>query len=219
MNERVNFKVNEKMEILMEDGIYKSNIQDITDEYIAISIPVKDGSYLPLRKGEVIEGIYYEGKAVYKFFAPVLGRQIDRIMMITLKKPEKFTKIQRRNFVRVYFLSNISFALIGNKNGMIDINEDEIEFLSGYSLDLSAGGMRLSTAKELYLGDIIIMNISVKEQKLSLKGKVVRIERDENNKGIYGICFIDIDNKTVDKIMKILFQIMREQRKLGIEGD
>lgn len=218
MNERVNFKVNEKMEILMEDGIYKSNIQDITDEYIAISIPVKDGSYLPLRKGEIIEGIYYEGKAVYKFFTPVLGRKIDRIMMITLKKPEKFIKIQRRNFVRVYFLSNISFAVIGNKNGMIDMN-DEVTFHSGYSLDLSAGGIRLSTARDLYLGDIIMMNISVKDENLRLKGKVVRVEKDENNKGIYGICFLDIDNKTVDKIMKILFQIMREQRKLGIEGD
>lgn len=219
MNERVNFKVNEKMEILMEDGIYKTNIQDITDEYIAISVPVKDGSYLPLRKGEIVEVIYYEGKSVYKFFTSVLGRKIDRIMMITLKKPEKFIKIQRRNFVRVYFLSNISFAIIGNKNGMIDINDGEVIFHSGYSLDLSAGGIRLSTAKNLYLGDIIIMNISVKEENLRLKGKVVRVEKDENNKGIYGICFLDIDNKTVDKIMRILFQIMREQRKLGIEGD
>ncbi|KGK86116.1 flagellar brake domain-containing protein [Clostridium sp. HMP27] len=219
MSERINFKVNEKIEILMEDGIYKSNIQDLTDEYIAISVPVKSGSYLPLRKGEIIEGIYYQDKSVYKFFTPVLGRKIDRIMMITLKKPEKFTKIQRRNFVRVYFLSNILFAVIGNKNGLLDINGDEITFDSGYALDLSAGGIRLSATRDLYLGDIIMMNIPVKEENLSLKGKVVRVEKDENNKGIYGICFIDIDNKTVDKIMRILFQIMREQRKLGIEGD
>lgn len=218
MSEKINFKINEKMEILMEDGIYKSNIQDITEEYIAISVPVKDGSYLPLKKYETIEGIYYEGKAVYKFFTPVLGRKIDRIVMITLKKPEKFIKIQRRNFVRVYFLNNISFAVIGNKNGMIDINDDEITFYSGYSLDLSASGIRLSTTKELYLGDIIEMHISIKDETLNLKGKVVRIEKDEN-KGIYGICFLDIDNKTVDKIMRILFQIMREQRKLGVEGD
>ena len=219
MSEKVIFKINEKLEILMEDGIYKSNIQDITDEYIAISIPVKDGSYLPLRSGEMVEGIYYQGKSVYKFFTPVLGRKIDRIMMVILKKPEKFIKIQRRNYVRVYFLSNISFTVIGNKDKMIDIDTDKITFYSGYSLDLSAGGMRLSTAKDLFLGDRIRMNISVKEENLNLKGKVVRIEKDENNKSIYGICFLDIDNKTVDKIMRILFQIMREQRKNGIEGD
>lgn len=219
MSERINFKVNDKIEILMEDGIYKSNIQDITDEYMAISIPVKGGSYLPLKKGEIIEGIHYENKAVYKFFTSVIGRKIDRIMMIILKKPEKFIKIQRRNYVRVYYLSNISFAVIGNKNGIIDMCNDEVVFNSGYSLDLSAGGIRLSTTKELSLGDIIMMNISIKEETLELKGKVVRIEKDENNKSIYGIAFLDMNNKTVDKIMKMLFEIMREQRKLGIEGD
>lgn len=219
MSERINFKVNDKIEILMEDGIYKSNIQDITDEYMAISIPVKGGSYLPLKKGEIIEGIHYENKAVYKFFTSVIGRKIDRIMMIILKKPEKFVKIQRRNYVRVYHLSNISFAILGNKNRMININEDEIEFYTGYSLDLSAGGIRLSTEKELSLGDIIMMNIAIKDETLNLKGKVVRIEKDENNKGMYGISFLDMNNKTEDKIMRILFEIMREQRKLGIEGD
>lgn len=219
MSEKVIFNINEKIEILMEDGIYKSNIQDITDEYIAISIPVKEGSYLPLRSGETVEGVYYQDKSVYKFFTPVLGRKIDRIMMIILKRPEKFIKIQRRNYVRVYFLSNISFTVIGNKDKMIDIDNDESIVYSGYSLDLSAGGIRLSTAKDLFLGDKIRMNISVKEETLNLKGKVVRIEKDENNKSIYGVCFLDIDDKTVDKIMRILFQIMREQRKNRIEGD
>ena len=45
------FNVNGRIEILMDDGIYKSNIQDIDKDYIAISIPVKDGEYLPLRRG------------------------------------------------------------------------------------------------------------------------------------------------------------------------
>lgn len=219
MSEKVEFKINSKIEILMEDGTYKSDIQDITDEYIAISIPVNDGSYLPLRRGETIEGIYYENKSVYKFFTFVIGRKIDRIMLIILKKPEKFIKVQRRNYVRVCFLTDIAFTIIGNKNVKVDVNNDEIKFYSGYLLDLSAGGIRLRTEKDLYLHDMIMVNISIKEEVLSLKGKVVRIEKDENNKNIYGICFLEIDNKTIDKIMRILFQIMREQRKLGIEGD
>jgi len=93
-------KINTKDIHLVISGETKN--RDITDEYMAISIPVKGGSYLPLKKGEIIEGIHYENKAVYKFFTSVIGRKIDRIMMIILKKPEKFVKIQRRNYVRVY---------------------------------------------------------------------------------------------------------------------
>ena len=54
MSDNVEFLVNQRIEIEMEDGIYKSNIQDITDEYIGISIPVNEGKYVPLRKDEKV---------------------------------------------------------------------------------------------------------------------------------------------------------------------
>ncbi|WP_322379427.1 flagellar brake domain-containing protein, partial [Clostridium perfringens] len=38
--------------------MYKSTIQDITDNEVLITIPVTDGVYLTLKDGDVIEQIY-----------------------------------------------------------------------------------------------------------------------------------------------------------------
>ena len=45
------FKINNKVEIIDEEGeVYSSDVQDINEDSVAISIPIKDSAYLPLRK-------------------------------------------------------------------------------------------------------------------------------------------------------------------------
>lgn len=212
MAENIKFLVNHKVEILMEDGIYISNIQDIEDEYAGISIPVKDGSYLPLKKGEKVEGIYYSGKGLYKFNTVVVGRKIDRIMMILLAHPNRFMKIQRRNYVRVPMVTNIYCAILDKTQTLDNITNNQLEFFDAFSLDVSAGGMKLSTDKSIDKGNTIMITLPIKNEVINVKGKIIRVERIQN-RNVCGVCFMDIDNKTVDKIMKLLFQIMREQRK------
>lgn len=212
MAENIKFLVNHKVEILMEDGIYISNIQDIEDEYAGISIPVKDGSYLPLKKGEKVEGIYYFGNGLYKFNTVVVGRKIDRIMMILLAHPNRFMKIQRRNYVRVPMVTNIYCAILDKTQTLDNITNNQLEFFDAFSLDVSAGGMKLSTDKSIDKGNTIMITLPIKNEVINVKGKIIRVERIQN-RNICGVCFMDIDNKTVDKIMKLLFQIMREQRK------
>ncbi|GAA0724093.1 flagellar brake domain-containing protein [Clostridium malenominatum] len=204
MTNNIKFTVNGKIEILMEDGIYKSNIQDIYDDHIGISIPVKEGMYLPLKKGEKVEGIFYSYKGTFKFHTVVVGRKIDRIMMILIATPKNFIKIQRRNYVRVLTVSKAICSVI-------DSSEDA-QFFEGFTLDVSAGGMKLSTTKELYSGDIIAISLTLKDEELHLKGKIIRVEK-EDKRNICGVAFIDVDNRTSEKIVRLLFQIMREQRK------
>ncbi|WP_315114382.1 PilZ domain-containing protein [uncultured Clostridium sp.] len=209
MTDNIKFSVNSKIEILMDDGIYKSDIQDISDSYAGISIPVREGVYLPLKKGELINGVYYTHKGVYKFTTVVTGRKIDRIMMVLIDHPKKFVKIQRRNFVRVSIVSKACCSVI-------DTGRD-VEFFDGYTLDVSAGGMKLSTYKELYVGNILAVSLLLKDEEIHVKGKVIRVEK-ENKKNICGVSFIDVDDKTVEKIIRVLFQIMREHRKNGPGG-
>lgn len=210
MPNSIRFTVNSKIEILMEDGIYKSNIQDVYDDHIGISIPVREGIYLPLKKGEKVEGIFYSYKGTFKFHTIVVGRKIDRIMMILLAKPKSFIKIQRRNYVRVSTVSKVICSII-------DSSEDA-QFFEGFTLDISAGGMKLSTSKELNIGDTIAISVTLKNEELHLKGKIIRVEK-EDKRNICGVAFIDMDNKTTEKIVRLLFQIMREQRKNGPKED
>ncbi len=224
MSEKVEFLINGKIEIQMADGDYKSNIQDITDEYVGISIPVSNGKYLPLGRKEKITGVYYYDKEIYGFQTDVLGRKVDKILIIMIRKPDVFTKIQRRNFVRVPFMMNVYCAQIPMEKSIENINNNQIEFFDAYSLDISGGGIRLAVNKELgekvHYGDILMLTIPLQTENLTIKAKVVRIEKDRKNpKIIYGTNFIELDKYARETIIRLVFHIMRDQMKNGVKGE
>lgn len=224
MSDNVEFLVNQRIEIEMEDGIYKSNIQDVTDEYIGISIPVNEGKYVPLRKGDKVICLYYYNKDIYRFETVVSGRKIDKLLIIMLKKPEKVVMYQRRNFARVPLMVNIYCGILENSKKIESIGNNQIEFFDAYSLDISGGGLRLAIdrkfEKRLNLGIMLMMTIPLSDENLTIKGKIVRVENDRKNpKIICGVSFIDLDRLTRESIIRLVFKTMREQMKKGAKGE
>ncbi|MDW8799645.1 flagellar brake domain-containing protein [Clostridium sp. A1-XYC3] len=224
MDVKIQFLVNNKIEIDYNDEAYKSNIQDVTDEYIAISIPVHDGKYLPLAKGEKVTVLYYYGKDIYKFNTVVIGRKIDRILLIMLKKPDTVTIIQRRNFARVPFMLNVYCALIRTEKSINTISDNQIDFFDAYTLDISGGGLRIVVDRKLehkiQKGNILMLTIPIDNENLTLEAKIIRVENDRKNpKIICGLTFLDLDRKTRETIVKLVFEIMRKQMRKGAKGD
>lgn len=224
MSDNVEFLVNQRIEIEMEDGIYKSNIQDVTDEYIGISIPVNDGKYVPLRKDEKVICHYYYNKDIYRFETVVSGRKIDKLLIIMLKKPEKVVMYQRRNFARVPLMVNIYCGILEDSKKIENIGDNQIEFFDAYSLDISGGGLRLAIdrkfEKRLNLGIMLMMTIPLSDENLTIKGKIVRVENDRKNpKIICGVSFVDLDRLTRESIIRLVFKTMREQMKKGAKGE
>ena len=50
--------------------------------------------------------------------------------------------------------------------------------------------------------------------KLRIKGKIVRVYMTENKDYICGVKFIDLEEKIREKIIRLVFTIMRKQREL-----
>ncbi|MBV7272202.1 PilZ domain-containing protein [Clostridiaceae bacterium UIB06] len=224
MKNKVEFLINQKIEIEMEDGVYKSNIQDITDEYIGISIPVNNGKYVPLRKGERVTGIYYINKDIYKFETVVIGRKVDKLLIIMLGRPDKVVMYQRRNFVRVQVMINVYCVLLEVSRKIENIMNNQVECFDAYTLDISGGGMRIALDrnldKKVELGNLLMVNLPIENENLAIKCKVVRVENDNKNpKIIYGLSFVDLDRKTREEIVGLVFKIMREQMKNGAKGE
>ncbi|WP_411679148.1 flagellar brake protein [Clostridium thailandense] len=224
MKNKVEFLINQKIEIEMEDGVYKSNIQDITDEYIGISIPVNNGKYVPLRKGERVTGIYYINKDIYKFETVVIGRKVDKLLIIMLGRPDKVVMYQRRNFVRVQVMINVYCVLLEVSKKIENIMNNQVECFDAYTLDISGGGMRIALDrnldKKVELGNLLMVNLPIENENLAIKCKVVRVENDNKNpKIIYGLSFVDLDRKTREEIVGLVFKIMREQMKNGAKGE
>lgn len=235
MEENVQFNINGKVEIRMEDGDYKSIIQDVTDQYIAISIPTKEGSYVPLRPGEKVEVIYYFEKELYKFITVIIGRRIDRIPILLLSIPDKLEKIQRRRHVRIPVVVPIKYAKMNSKveleykkyqNG-VQLNT-RLNFTStgmmlnisskGIMLDISGGGVRVNMKDDLSYENFVLIALPLEDEDFIVKSKVVRVENQNDGQKVYGLRFIDLDEKDRDKIVKYIFKLMRDQRKKASEG-
>ena len=210
---KVNFKLNKKLEILMDEKYFKSNIQDITEDYIAISIPINSGEYLPLSKGDIIEVLYYEEENLYKFKSSVIGRKFENIPILLISKPKEIKKIQRRKYVRVPLIRNVKYKNIKNQPRINPSTIDESEYTKAILVDLSGGGMRIKVPEEIKLNEFIMVSLTVNKENILIVGKAKRIQKDDEGRVVCGLSFEFLDNSMREKVIKFTFQLMREQMK------
>nr|WP_207720965.1 PilZ domain-containing protein [Clostridium gasigenes] len=205
--------INSKLEVKWADGIYKTLVQDSNSKNILISIPVVGGVYLTLKTGEEIELVYYDnGENIFSFKCRVINRiKENNIAYYSITLPYDVIKIQRRNYVRVDTVQVIKNIKKYEKetNGQAD---DKIS--NALLLDLSGGGMRIKFREKLEKSDVISAKIGSENEEVLIKGKIVRVDITEDKRYIYGISFEELDNRTRERIIQIVFRIMREQRKL-----
>lgn len=202
-------EINGNIQILEGEVFYKSNLQDVTESYILIDIPVNNGIYLTMNDNDEIEAEHYvDGGSYYKFNCRVLGRTRERkLNLYKLSKPYNISKIQRRNYVRVDMVE-YAFYKLQNDNG-------EEVWKKGIILDLSGGGMKIKIEEKLSLRDRVTVNIFIAEnEKVQIVGEVVRVEKSNTGEYICGLKFKEISERTRDKIIQKVFEQMRKQRGL-----
>lgn len=204
--------VNGKLDLYWNDEVFKTEVQDITDEYIVIGIPMHNGSYLALAKGDLIELVYYDDVSLYGFTSEVIGRSREgSVHQIFIRHPENWRKIQRRNFVRVGVTQYINYEVL--------IDDNYSEKKKGMMIDLSGGGLRLKTAEQLSQGDIVRVFIQNEEVNIVGDGKIVRTEKDADGRFLYGVSFEEIDGLSRERVIQYVFNIMRKQRKLALKEE
>ena len=205
--------INSKIDVLWEENIYKATIQDIDNMEILISIPVRDGIYLTLNKDIEIEQIFYDEKGnVFNYKTKVIDRYTEKgIPFYKLTKPYDIKKVQRRDYVRVSLIQIINY--IKESDFKKEIKREE-EYENALLLDLSGGGMKVKTKEKLEKDEFIIANLKYEDEKIVIKGKIIRVEKTEDKRFICGITFVDINNSTREKIIRTVLKIMRKQREL-----
>ena len=210
---KVDLKLNKKLEILVDEKYYISNIQDVTDDYIAISIPINSGEYVPLSKGAIIDVIYYEEENLYKFKSSVLGRRFENIPILLIAKPKEIKKIQRRRYVRVPLIKDVKYKNLKSEKKTKPSSIDESQYLKGILVDLSGSGMKVKVSKQVKLNDFLLVSLDVNDENIFIVGKAMRIIKDDEGRFVCGLSLESIDNTTREIIIKFIFQLMREQMK------
>jgi c-di-GMP-binding flagellar brake protein YcgR len=205
-------EVNNRLDVLYEEKIYKCQVQDLEENFFNVNIPVSEGEYLTVPRGIDLEFMSFcDDGDVYKFKSTIISRsQENNISMYVMANPFEIQKIQRRDYVRVKVAQIINY--ITGDYSLEDI--DELRLNNAILLDLSGGGMRVKVKEQINKGDKIISQLKYGTQELFVKGTVVRVEATEDKKWIYGVVFDEIDERTRDRIIRMVFDIMRKQREL-----
>ena len=218
--EKLGLIINKNIEIIWEKEAYKSIIQDIRGKYFSISIPSKNGNFIPLRQGDIAEVLYYNNLNIFQFDSNVVGRKFDGIPLIVLEIPKKYKLVQRRQFFRV----TLDGLIILNYEKLKDKNNKRIKtlkplndkFKKAILLDLSGGGMRVKLEEPMVVGDILHLFLDIQKEEIEIYSKIVRIISSEFKSFAYGICFLDLTEKEREKIIKYSFDITRRQRAKGL---
>lgn len=218
----IKLEINCVIDILFENNIYKSTIQDVKEEEFLIAVPVNDGIFLTLNEGDELQQIIYDGSGnVFGYKSKVLGRYVEEEKpYYRLSFPYSITKIQRRDYVRVDIVQIINY--VNEKELEDDLKENSKEakviikenYKDAMLLDLSGGGMRVKINDSINLNDTIVVSLKYEDEEIEIKGKVIRITKNEDRSFVCGVTFVDISNAIREKIIKTVFKIMRKQREL-----
>lgn len=203
---RSKFNSNEAYE---NQKIYVSIIQDIVDDELIISAPVKNGKIIPLEMGtSYMISIYTKG-GLFNCKAKVSKRiKKNQLHLITLSIQSKLVKSQRRQYFRLDCVMPINFS-----------EKESDEWYHGLVVDISGGGLRF-TSKMHYDTNPEVnckfdLNIGEDIITLEILGQVVdsKIVDFETMKYETRVMFDDIANEDRETIIKYIFEEQRKRRK------
>lgn len=219
---RLNINVNMSIEIeeKIKDKVhrYKSFILEYlpNNNSAKVGMPLYKGAYVKIPHMTKIKLRVFTQKAVYLFNSEVksYGKE-GNIRYLVIDVPDVIIRVQRRIHVRVPIVEEGFFY----KKTEFEQNEENIDTLKKYrfiSKDFSAGGIAIVSKEKLNINDILLLNIKIKDETNleNFEAKVVRkIGETDFREGIYGLDFVNIDNKTEKEFVKLVFKLEIESSK------
>lgn len=212
------FTVGEKIQLGYIDASghlreYVSQVIELYDnEFMDVLIPIHKRHDVYLREDMVLKLVIAKGEAVYEFKCVLHEKLFGRIPLLRLKVLSEIKKIQRRDFYRLKLMRDIEARLVE------DLKERKYSERFKCNLhDISAGGLLLSSNKELKEKDMLEVTLELNSKKLIVFGKIVRRTPTVNSRAAYtyGLQYDRMSEFERNEITKFIFA---EQRKLINKG-
>jgi c-di-GMP-binding flagellar brake protein YcgR len=209
-------KINQLVEIELKEGdaseYLPSRIEEIKEKYLYISMPMRKGALLPMRIGQEIQVMMRHRNSTVGFLTKVVGRRGGSLPYLIITKPERIVPVnQKREYVRLNISLPVRFRVIDEEGSQIQ---------EGVTIDISAGGILLSTQAEVKAGQNIEIEIQLTARNIfSSHAHIIRVfEKDKKDKNTTRVAieYDGINEAHRDKIFKFIFEKQREWIKKGI---
>lgn len=217
------FKLNSKVEVMIDDDRATGLLHDSDDNNIYISIPTLNRDFKILREGDTVFCVVYDENELVGFDAEVTSRKSGEVPIYGLSNFKNFTKVQRREYVRVSYSGKIQYSnnkfLLNIKpneyNNMEKLEKVEKYLKDGIILDISGGGIRFSSDERMNIGEELILKFYLGDILVFNNGEIVYKNLDIINgksKYTYGVKFSGIDDKVREAVINFVFILMRKNR-------
>lgn len=216
MAEAVNISKNQTVEIEVNEKqrkvAYLSSVLKVCQDCFIFLLPADQAAGEVLRPGQRIVVSFYDHVAFYSFSAVVLEVSKPPMPRVKVSLPEKVSRTQRRNFVRINARIPLEYYLVC---------ENLAERIAGHqatTLDISGGGVLIKTDQKLDPGAELEITFGIPGKgKVFAIGKVIRCCPDSNQQKFrVGIQFTLIEKKDREKIIRYIFEQQRMLRKKGL---
>ncbi len=234
------FDIWEKLEIVVEEngesGVYIARINDFDANGVVITQPewIKGGKLLVSNTKIFVR--FVKSDAMYQFPAhtrPLKGKMGD---MLQLYGIGSIRRLQRREFVRIDYLSKMTFTVLKNLN---DANQ-EYKWLPSQTKNISAGGIMMQADNQIEAGNLLLLKIN-NYAEMGIPRFVVAICRRIISEGealFAGVEFVTAENlhkyfkpeelaklpvqvknfdiQNQNKLVRFVFEEQIEERKKGL---
>lgn len=212
-------KVNQLLEIELNEGErLASRVEEIKDNYLCISMPMRKGALVPLWPGQEIKLIFRDRHSSLGGASRVISRRREPLPHLVVNRPLKLVPVnQKREFVRLPASLPVRFKVITETAEANGNNVAEIE--EGVTIDISAGGLLFTTKAVLQGGQFLELELKLTERdSIYCKANVVRVFAKKHQSDDYKIAVIfeDISERQRDRIFKFIFDKQREWIKKGL---
>lgn len=192
---------------------YTSQVIELHNtDYFDVLIPIHKNQDIYLKQDTMLKVVASRGEAVYELRAVLHEKLFGRIPLYRLKLLTEINKIQRRDFYRLKLMKDVEAAQVED----LKARKYSEKFRCNLH-DISAGGLHLSSVKELQEKDMLEITLNLNGKKLIVFGIVVRRTLTGNSRAPYGygVRFDRMSDFERNEVSKYIFE---EQRRLIKKG-
>lgn len=210
-------RINQKIEVRKDPDltVFKSSIQELDEETLSITIPVRKGQRLMLQPGDQVRVQFAIDDASYSFETTMLARKkSDHVAFFVLARPSVMARVQRRESVRFPITLNVTFSLLRREGEKSPDREGN----RGQTVDISAGGMQVASSVSPWAGDKVQVALQLGDEclpEINQQGEVAWAYYDDWLKTArFGVRFTDISEEERERIVAYIFRCMRRRPQM-----
>jgi c-di-GMP-binding flagellar brake protein YcgR len=219
-------------DVKKEELTYSSRIEDVLLDQIVVSWPTSRGVRAPVENEQKVSLHVNCEQGMFRLESWVVDRRTFPVPVLHVFRYGDWSRSQLRDYVRLAVTVVPQEVFLLPRPGVVSEvpadgegeAEPQPERIDAIIRDLSAGGMRLASAKKFQIGDVIRIRFPLGpgQPDISAEAMVVWVaEEDAKQKGIRhrfkaGCRFLNLGMRDQDCITRFIFNKQASLRRCGL---